>query len=144
VAALDGARVELARRRSPDACWLICSSLPLKRSPQVTGRRRACLGNKTVPPDFATQAPQGSFELYAAQNFQGWVRPHPNQHVLGNYFDEDVEVVSEDMLVRMRAHPTLKILGSVELETALRSLGCEVRWDGFVSQTRAAAASNLG
>jgi DNA polymerase-3 subunit alpha len=58
--------------------------------------------------------------------------------------DVFVEVVSEDMLVRMRAHPTLKIQGSVELEAALRNLGCEVRWDGFASQTRAVAASNMG
>lgn len=58
--------------------------------------------------------------------------------------DVFVEIVSEDMLVRMRAHPTLKIQGSVELEAALLSLGCEVRWDGFASPTRAAAASSVG
>jgi hypothetical protein len=45
------------------------------------------------------------------------------------------------MLVRMRAHPTLKIQGSVELEVALRNLGCEVRWDGFASAKHAAAAA---
>jgi DNA polymerase-3 subunit alpha len=58
--------------------------------------------------------------------------------------DVFVEVISEDLLVRMRAHPTLKIQGSVELETALRNLGCEVRWDGLVTPTRAAAASTIG
>jgi DNA polymerase-3 subunit alpha len=58
--------------------------------------------------------------------------------------DVFVEVISEDMLVRMRAHPTLKIQGSVELEIALRKLGCDVRWDGLVTPTRAAAASTIG
>ena len=58
--------------------------------------------------------------------------------------DVFVEVVSEGMLVRMRAHPTLKIQGSVEIEAALLNLGCEVKWDGFASQTRAATASNVG
>ena len=58
--------------------------------------------------------------------------------------DVFVEVISEGMLIRMRAHPTLKVQGSVEMESVLRDLGCDVRWDGFASYTRAAAASNVG
>jgi len=58
--------------------------------------------------------------------------------------DVFLEVLSEGMLVRMRAHPTLKVQGSVEIESALRNLGCEVSWDGFASSTRAAAAGNGG
>jgi DNA polymerase-3 subunit alpha len=52
-----------------------------------------------------------------------------------------VEVICADKRVRMRAHPSLKIQGSVQLESALRELGCEVRWDGYTSSARAAAAS---
>jgi len=40
----------------------------------------------------------------------------------------------------MRAHPSLKVQGSVQLESALRELGCEVRWDGYTSSARAVAA----
>ena len=58
--------------------------------------------------------------------------------------DVFVEIVSSGMLVRMRAHPTLKVQGSVEMETSLRSLGCEVRWDGFAPSPRAVAAGNSG
>jgi DNA polymerase III subunit alpha len=45
-----------------------------------------------------------------------------------------------DMTVRIRAHPSLKIQGSVEIERALRDLGCELIWGGF-STARVAAAS---
>ncbi|MFS8085857.1 MAG: DNA polymerase III subunit alpha, partial [Acidobacteriota bacterium] len=58
--------------------------------------------------------------------------------------DVFLEVICEGMLVRMRAHPTLKVQGSVEMEAALRGLGCEVRWDGFSSPARAVAASSIG
>jgi DNA polymerase-3 subunit alpha len=53
--------------------------------------------------------------------------------------DVFVEVVSEGMLVRVRAHPSLKVQGSAEIESALRNLGCEVRWEGFASRQAAAA-----
>lgn len=56
--------------------------------------------------------------------------------------DVFVEVISEGALVRLRAHPTLKVQGSVEIESALIQLGCEVRWDGFAS-SKAAAAHNM-
>jgi len=52
-----------------------------------------------------------------------------------------VEMVSDDRRVRMRAHPSLKVQGSTQLESALRELGCEVRWDGYGSMARAAAAT---
>jgi DNA polymerase III subunit alpha len=52
-----------------------------------------------------------------------------------------VEVICTDKRVRMRAHPSLKVQGSVQLESALRELGCEVRWDGYTSSARAAAAA---
>ena len=51
-----------------------------------------------------------------------------------------IETKTNDSTVRIRAHPSLKVQGSVELEAALRNLGCEVIWDGF-SATRAAVAS---
>jgi DNA polymerase-3 subunit alpha len=54
--------------------------------------------------------------------------------------DVFVEIVSEGMLVRVRAHPSLKVQGSAEIETALRNLGCEVRWEGFAAPRQAAAA----
>ncbi len=52
-----------------------------------------------------------------------------------------VEVICDDKRVRMRAHPSLRVQGSVQLESALRELGCEVRWDGYTSSMRAAAAA---
>jgi len=55
--------------------------------------------------------------------------------------DVFIELLSEGVLVRLRAHPSLKVLGSAEMEAALRSLGCEVRWEGFAPSTRAVAAS---
>jgi len=54
--------------------------------------------------------------------------------------DVFVEVVSGGMLVRVRAHPSLKVQGSAEIEAALRGLGCEVKWEGFATPERAAAA----
>jgi DNA polymerase III subunit alpha len=51
-----------------------------------------------------------------------------------------VEVICADKRVRMRAHPSLKVQGSVQLESALRNLGCEVRWDGYTSPMRVAVA----
>jgi DNA polymerase-3 subunit alpha len=51
-----------------------------------------------------------------------------------------VEIVSEGMLVRVRAHPSLKVQGSAEIEAALRNLGCDVTWEGFTSPKQAAAA----
>ncbi len=55
--------------------------------------------------------------------------------------DVFVEAVTDDLSVRIRAHPSLKVQGSVEIESALRNLGCEVIWDGFSAPTRAAVAS---
>ncbi len=52
-----------------------------------------------------------------------------------------VEIRLDNMSVRVRAHPSLKIQGSVEIESGLRTLGCEVIWDGFESATRVAAAA---
>jgi DNA polymerase III subunit alpha len=49
-----------------------------------------------------------------------------------------VEVISNGALVRMRAHPSLKVQGSSQLEAALRNLGCEVNWDGYSSPARVA------
>jgi hypothetical protein len=46
----------------------------------------------------------------------------------------------DDMTVRVRAHPSLKIQGSVQIESDLRNLGCEVMWDGFETARVAAAA----
>lgn len=56
--------------------------------------------------------------------------------------DVFVEVLSDGMIVRMRAHPSLKVMGSTSIETALRDLGCEVRWEAFAAPIRAAAAGN--
>ena len=58
--------------------------------------------------------------------------------------DVFVEVVSEGMLVRIRAHPSLKVQGSAEIEAALRNLGCQVKWEGFAPSTRAATAQGSG
>src|ERR1041384_2128179 len=52
-----------------------------------------------------------------------------------------VEVPAERMTVRVRTHPSLKIQGSGEIESALRALGCEVIWQGFGAPARAAAAT---
>jgi DNA polymerase-3 subunit alpha len=55
--------------------------------------------------------------------------------------DVFVEIFSNGSYVRMRAHPSLKVQGSAQLENALRQLGCEVHWGGY-SALRAAAAAN--
>jgi len=52
-----------------------------------------------------------------------------------------VEMQVEGMTVRMRAHPSLKVQGSTQIETELRNLGCEVIWEGFAAPARVAAAS---
>jgi DNA polymerase-3 subunit alpha len=52
-----------------------------------------------------------------------------------------VEVLANGSRVRMRAHPSLKVKGSTQLEKALRELGCEVHWEGHTSPVRAVAAS---
>ncbi|MDX6558301.1 MAG: polymerase subunit alpha, partial [Blastocatellia bacterium] len=54
--------------------------------------------------------------------------------------DVFIEVVSDGMRVRVRAHPSLKVQGSAEIESALRNLGCEVRWEGFAAPRQAAVA----
>ena len=43
----------------------------------------------------------------------------------------------------MRAHPTLKVQGSTQLEKALRELGCEVNWDGHTSPCGASRRHEL-
>jgi DNA polymerase-3 subunit alpha len=55
--------------------------------------------------------------------------------------DVFLEVLSEGVLVRMRAHPSLKVRGSASMEAALNDLGCGVRWEGYASAIRAATAS---
>ena len=52
-----------------------------------------------------------------------------------------IDVKVGDQLVRVRAHPSLKIEGSGAIETSLRNLGCEVIWEGFAAPIRAAAAT---
>ena len=56
--------------------------------------------------------------------------------------DVFIDLKLENMIVRVRAHPSLKIEGSAAIESNLRSLGCEVTWEGIASAARAAAASN--
>lgn len=55
--------------------------------------------------------------------------------------DVFLEVLSNGSRVRMRAHPSLKVQGSAQLETALRELGCDIQWEGYSSSVRAAAAA---
>jgi hypothetical protein len=54
--------------------------------------------------------------------------------------DVFVEVLSNGAIVRMRAHPSLKVQGSSQLEASLRELGCDVHWDGYSSTPRTAVA----
>jgi DNA polymerase-3 subunit alpha len=56
--------------------------------------------------------------------------------------DVFIDLKVENMIVRVRAHPSLKIEGSAAIESNLRSLGCEVIWDGLASAARAAAAAS--
>ena len=55
--------------------------------------------------------------------------------------DVFIDIKVDDMLVRVRAHPSLKIEGSAATEANLRNLGCEVSWEGFASAARAAGAA---
>jgi DNA polymerase III subunit alpha len=55
--------------------------------------------------------------------------------------DVFVEMISDETLVRMRAHPSLKVQGGREIEAGLRQLGCEVRWEGFASARAAVSAA---
>ena len=55
--------------------------------------------------------------------------------------DVFIDMRLDDMTIRIRAHPSLKIQGSVEIETALRNLGCQVAWGGFAVRAAAAAAT---
>ena len=54
--------------------------------------------------------------------------------------DVFIEIVLDESLVRVRAHPSLKVEGSSDLETALQKLGCQIKWGGFDVTPRAAAA----
>jgi DNA polymerase-3 subunit alpha len=56
--------------------------------------------------------------------------------------DVFIDLKVDDMLVRVRTHPSLKIEGSAAIESKLRSLGCEVIWEGLASAGRAAAAAS--
>jgi DNA polymerase-3 subunit alpha len=51
-----------------------------------------------------------------------------------------LELPVADDLVRVRAHPSLNVQGSAELERALRDLGCDVAWQGQLT-ARAAGSS---
>ncbi|HSQ22933.1 MAG TPA: DNA polymerase III subunit alpha [Pyrinomonadaceae bacterium] len=55
--------------------------------------------------------------------------------------DVFIDMVLNEMTVRIRAHPSLKVQGSAEIEQALRNLGCEVIWGGFPARAVAASAS---
>jgi len=55
--------------------------------------------------------------------------------------DVFIDVKVDDTVVRVRAHPSLKIEGSAAIESNLRNLGCEVIWEGFAAPARAAAAA---
>jgi DNA polymerase-3 subunit alpha len=56
--------------------------------------------------------------------------------------DVFIELKVEDMIVRVRTHPSLKIEGSATIESNLRNLGCEVIWEGLAAAPRAAAAAS--
>jgi len=53
-----------------------------------------------------------------------------------------VELPIEGSLVHLRAHHSLKVQGSGEIEAALREFGCEVRWTGHSPGKRLAAAGS--
>ena len=57
--------------------------------------------------------------------------------------DVFIEIVLDESLVRVRAHPSLKVEGSSDLETALQKLGCQIKWGGFDVTPRAAAAGTV-
>lgn len=52
-----------------------------------------------------------------------------------------LELQVDGLSVRLRAHPSLKVQGSAQIESELRSLGCEVIWEGLTVPARVAAAS---
>jgi hypothetical protein len=56
--------------------------------------------------------------------------------------DVFIDVKVDDTVVRVRAHPSLKIEGSAVIESNLRNLGCEVIWEVFATPRAAAAAAN--
>jgi hypothetical protein len=53
-----------------------------------------------------------------------------------------IELPIGESLICMRAHHSLKVQGSSELEGSLRELGCNVRWEGHAVATSAAAAGS--
>lgn len=53
-----------------------------------------------------------------------------------------LELPIESSLVSLRAHHSLKVQGSGEIEVALRELGCEIRWSGHSPAKRVAAAGS--
>ena len=53
-----------------------------------------------------------------------------------------VDLPIEGSLVRVRAHHSMKVKGSSEIEAALRELGCEVTWAGHSPAKRAAASGS--
>ena len=55
--------------------------------------------------------------------------------------DVFLEIVCDDSIVRIRAHPSLRVQGSSELEAALQKLGCEVTWGGLETRVRVAAVA---
>jgi DNA polymerase III alpha subunit len=55
--------------------------------------------------------------------------------------DVFIDIKVEDQVVRVRAHPSLKIEGSAAIENNLRNLGCDVIWEGLAAPARAAAAT---
>jgi DNA polymerase-3 subunit alpha len=57
--------------------------------------------------------------------------------------DVYLEVLADGMLVRVRAHPSLKVQGSREIESAVRNLGCEVRWEGLAVMKQAVAGQRV-
>lgn len=54
-----------------------------------------------------------------------------------------IELPVEGSVVRLRAHHSLKVQGSPELEAALRECGCKVSWGHSPTKLAAAAGSNL-
>ena len=53
-----------------------------------------------------------------------------------------IELPIGGSLVHLRAHHSLKVQGSGEIEAALREFGCEVRWAGHSPAKRLAAAGS--
>ena len=78
--------------------------------------------------------PQASAELY--EEVKKLLENSPGE------CDVFIDLKSDDGLtVRIRAHPSLKVQGSVAIENSLTQLGCEVSWDGFPAPPRVATAS---